>query len=334
MKNIKLFLAALFAVAIAAPAFAQSRDPHANEQRADNKAAVSAAIERAAVKAARDHRASLCPKCHKAYTIDEKYHGVKHECDAKAKTADKKACTCCACGEEITSAGQHCPAAGYTSLCSASAEQNRQTAPCDTQTVCPKCHKAYTIDEKYHGVQHECSGGNGGEPETGWYFVEIATPASTSPNGGEPETEFFCVHASEASAAEGGEPQAPFFCEVDVDALYRAEELLQADRDAHDGYAVHTLEYYYEQTAGKAPAKNDQKTAKLKKAKTEYCIYCGEAILKDGQVCTAQGYGCRCTTSCPDCGQNLRDPRHTINGEHRCKFKTRIKVAPIKKPAK
>lgn len=258
MKNIKLFLAALFAVAIAAPAFAQSRDPHANEQRADNKAAVSAAIERAAVKAARDHRASLCPKC----------------------------------------------------------------------------HKAYTIDEKYHGVQHECSGGNGGEPETGWYFVEIATPASTSPNGGEPETEFFCVHASEASAAEGGEPQAPFFCEVDVDALYRAEELLQADRDAHDGYAVHTLEYYYEQTAGKAPAKNDQKTAKLKKAKTEYCIYCGEAILKDGQVCTAQGYGCRCTTSCPDCGQNLRDPRHTINGEHRCKFKTRIKVAPIKKPAK
>lgn len=434
MKRIKWMLAALLAVAIAAPAFAQSRDPHANEKWADNKAAVSAAIERAAVKAQQARRtnpyfkggdphnaanyekcrwcgepltdenlsrrcpadpdvhclpapksdakahtcyrcgksfragqhcsaadytalcanspeqerqlneaaaeraaaaekASTCPKCGEAYDIDVLYHGMEHHCAAEE---DNQANTpvCVRCGEEITSAGQHCPAAGYTSLCSASAEQNRQTAPCDTQTVCPKCHKAYTIDEKYHGVQHECSGGNGGEPETGWYFVEIATPASTSPNGGEPETEFFCVHASEASAAEGGEPQAPFFCEVDVDALYRAEELLQADRDAHDGYAVHTLEYYYEQTAGKAPAKNDQKTAKLKKAKTEYCIYCGEAILKDGQVCTAQGYGCRCTTSCPDCGQNLRDPRHTINGEHRCKFKTRIKVAPIKKPAK
>ena len=53
MKCIKWMLAALLAVAITAPAFAQSRDPHANEKWADNKAAVSAAIERAAVKPSR-----------------------------------------------------------------------------------------------------------------------------------------------------------------------------------------------------------------------------------------------------------------------------------------
>jgi hypothetical protein len=50
MKRIKWMLAVLLAVAITAPAFAQSRDPHANEKWADNKAAVSAAIEPRAVK--------------------------------------------------------------------------------------------------------------------------------------------------------------------------------------------------------------------------------------------------------------------------------------------
>ena len=38
---------------------------------------------------------------------------------------------------------------------------------------------------------------------------------------------------------------APAHPQKDPGLLIRAEELLQQDRDAHDGYAVHTLEYYY-----------------------------------------------------------------------------------------
>ena len=103
--------------------------------------------------------------------------------------------------------------------------------------------------------------------------------------------------------------------------LHQAEALLQKDREEHGGYAKHTLDYYYkvvsEQGAKAAPAK-----------KTEYCIYCGNPIVKDYQKCPAQELA-PCRSTCPDCGKDLNNPKHLINGEHRCRFKTRITpVAP------
>ena len=92
---------------------------------------------------------AVCPKCGKALSIDERYHGVKHECKAAGHV-------CAACGEEIHSAGQHCAATGYTTLCSASNEEPAAQNVQEDSAVCPKCSKALSIAERYHGVKHEC----------------------------------------------------------------------------------------------------------------------------------------------------------------------------------
>ena len=92
---------------------------------------------------------AVCPKCGKALSIDERYHGVKHECKAAGHV-------CAACGEEIHSAGQHCAATGYTTLCSASNEEPAAQNVQEDSAVCPKCGKALSIDERYHGVKHAC----------------------------------------------------------------------------------------------------------------------------------------------------------------------------------
>ena len=50
----------------------------------------------------------VCPKCGKAYTIDEKYHGAKHVC----KTAQKDTVEYCIyCGEPIVENNQKCTVA-------------------------------------------------------------------------------------------------------------------------------------------------------------------------------------------------------------------------------
>ncbi len=92
---------------------------------------------------------SICPKCGKALSIDERYHGVEHHCQAAAPV-------CAACGEEIHSAGQHCAATGYTTLCSSSKAEPAAQKVQEDSSVCPKCGKALSIDERYHGVEHHC----------------------------------------------------------------------------------------------------------------------------------------------------------------------------------
>ena len=195
---------------------------------------------------------SVCPTCGHVYTIDEKYHGVEHVCPAQ-----KKAEVCAACGEKIVESHQHCKATGYTGLCSAAKAKPTAAKEDGTTASCPRCHQPYTIDELYHGDKHTCptaktsNGPTGGEPECGVIFIESSEPAvQYGPNGGEPETNFFMVVAEDENASvgpTGGEPQGPMYQEVDEGALYRAEELLQADRDAHGGKPQHNLEYYYKQ---------------------------------------------------------------------------------------
>ncbi|MGN0017236.1 MAG: hypothetical protein ACI37O_07870 [Candidatus Avelusimicrobium sp.] len=237
---------------------------------------------------------SVCPTCGHVYSVDEKYHGVKHVCPAQKKAevcatcgnpitdlsqrcpsdpdihcmpaieSDAEAHTCYRCGKSFQE-GQHCSAAGYNALCANSPEQERQLEQAEKERReaaekarhCPKCGEEYDIDVLYHGVQHTCpaaktyNGPTGGEPECGVIFIESSEPAKQyGPTGGEPETNFFAVTAEAENASvgpTGGEPQGPMYQEVDVGAMYRAEELLQADRDAHNGNPKHNLEYYYKQ---------------------------------------------------------------------------------------
>ena len=221
--KITKWITAVFAVAVLmSPAFAQYQDPHFKEYWKEGKH-LSTAIERAAIKAAQEHKSSVCSQCGEAYTIDEKYHGLKHECAATNKNVAKNA-VCCRCGEEIKP-GQHCAAAGYIALCTASEPNTAAPEVHAVADCCPQCGKAYTIDEKYHGLKHEC-------------------------------------------AKQQEEPR--------------------------------------------------------------YCIYCGELIKNSNQKCAASKR-IVCTTSCPDCGANLRDSKNlSPDGVHHCRFKTRIKPAAPK----
>ena len=167
---------------------------------------------------------ACCPKCHKPYTIDERYHGVQHHCDSTNQSVAKP--VCCRCGQEIHPY-QHCSATDYTDLCTPQ-EQSSDSSDSKTQMIpcCPDCLKAYTIDEQFHGKKHKC------------------------------------------------------------------------------------------------PAK--KKTAKRAK---DYCIYCGEEIVQSNQHCSS-GKETFCTVRCPECALDLRNPDNlTPNGVHYCKFKFTIKPA-------
>lgn len=227
-------------------------DPHQHCKATGSTGLCSTATAPVAKTGTEEETPSVCPTCGHVYTIDEKYHGVEHVCPAQ-----KQAEVCAACGEKIVESHQHCKATGYTGLCSA-AKAKPAAAKADATTAsCPRCHQPYTIDELYHGDKHTCptaktyNGPTGGEPECGVIFIESSEPAEYhGPTGGEPETNFFVVTVEDENASvgpTGGEPQGPMYQEVDEGALYRAEELLQADRDAHGGKPKHNLEYYYKQ---------------------------------------------------------------------------------------
>lgn len=227
-------------------------DPHQHCKATGSTGLCSTATAPVAKTGTEEEAPSACPICGQAYSVDEKYHGVEHVCPAQ-----KQAEVCAACGEKIVESHQHCKATGYTGLCSA-AKAKPAAAKADATTAsCPRCHQPYTIDELYHGDKHTCptaktyNGPTGGEPECGVIFIESSEPAEYhGPTGGEPETNFFVVTVEDENASvgpTGGEPQGPMYQEVDEGALYRAEELLQADRDAHGGKPKHNLEYYYKQ---------------------------------------------------------------------------------------
>ena len=80
--------------------------------------------------------------------------------EARQKAAKKSAeqssgNTCAACGEEVRP-GQHCSATGYNTMCSSSKEEPSANNTRQDSGVCPKCGKALSIDERYHGVEHKC----------------------------------------------------------------------------------------------------------------------------------------------------------------------------------
>lgn len=120
-------------------------------------------------------------------------------------------------------------------------------------------------------------------------------------------------------------------------AARQAEKVHHAEKSCV-GYQTPHYIYPPKQTAQKpvqntipADVKADAKTLKH----AQYCIHCGQPILKANQTCTASEYKTSCTTRCPDCGRDLRDPKNVgADGIHRCIGKMQIKVAEKAKPAK
>lgn len=84
-----------------------------------------------------------------------------------------------------------------------------------------------------------------------------------------------------------------------------------------------------------APAQNAAENSAQTPAEehAHHCIYCGEEITRDFQACQSPDrLSPYCTTHCPECGKDLRDPKNIgPDGTHHCRGKLTIKVTPVKK---
>lgn len=155
---------------------------------------------------------------------------------------------------------------------------------------CFRCGRALTEETRNSKCPADCdvyctsiSGqANGNEPECGPIYIEVS---SKQAQGGGTDPEFFVVNSCDREIGpNGGDPSGNYYEEVDPGLLYKAEELLQQDRDAHNGYAQHSLEYYYQKVSGKG-----QNNAVR-------CVRCDEEV-GPGRHCSATGYTTLCTAS-------------------------------------
>ena len=115
--------------------------------------------------------------------------------------------------------------------------------------------------------------------------------------------------------------------ELDPILLEQAEELLQADREAHGGYARHSLEFYYLELK-EAQAENAAADQNAQAAQKHYCIYCGEEIDRDNKPCPQSNGLQTCRSTCPECGEDLNTTKNLVNNIHRCKFKGKYTIHP------
>ena len=115
--------------------------------------------------------------------------------------------------------------------------------------------------------------------------------------------------------------------ELDPILLEQAEELLQADREAHGGYARHSLEFYYLELK-EAQEENAAADQNAQAAQKHYCIYCGEEIDRDNKPCPQSNGLQTCRSTCPECGEDLNNPTNLVNNIHRCKFKGEYPIHP------
>lgn len=115
--------------------------------------------------------------------------------------------------------------------------------------------------------------------------------------------------------------------ELDPILLEQAEELLQADREAHGGYARHSLEFYYSELK-EAQAENAAADQNAQAAQKHYCIYCGEEIDRDNKPCPQSNGLQTCRSTCPECGEDLNTTKNLVNNIHRCKFKGEYTIHP------
>ncbi len=331
MKRIKWMLAVLLAVAITAPAFAQSRDPHANEKWGDNKAAVSAAIERAAVKAQQARRTNpyfkggdphnaanyeKCRWCGEPLTDENLSRRCPADPDVHclpAPKSDAKAHTCYRCGKSFR-AGQHCSAADYTALCANSPEQERQlneaaaerAAAAEKASTCPKCGEAYDIDVLYHGMEHHCA-------------AEEDNQANTP----------VCVRCGEKIISAGQHCSAIEYVGLctPVRETPRTQPVSDTNAVCPKCGKAYSIDERYHGEEHQCDVKTD------KKATAPVCVRCGEKIISAGQHCSAIGSVGLCTpvreaprtqpasdtnAVCPKCGKAYSIDERYHGVEHQC----------------
>jgi len=165
---------------------------------------------------------------------------------------------CTACGEEITASHQHCSATDYTGLCTAAPAQKGADAP-----VCAACGEEIT-DSYQHCSAADYTGLCSASPKRPQTDKSASVEPSACPRCGQAYTIDEKYHGQTHHCQFLGdreEPQPATFENPDI--IYQAEELLQADRDAHGGNAVHSLEYYYQLlTAKQAQGMKEGKPAR------------------------------------------------------------------------
>ena len=333
MNKIKWMVIALLAVCVSAPAFAQTaaqiKFTKALEQQAAKaarkhnqaQAAVCAycgekiryiyqhcsaqgsvglcSTEKAAPQAdTASAPAENCPICGEKLTIDERFHGAKHVCP---EVKPGPGGVCFYCKQSIETTHQHCPAQGSVGLCSDTEIKTQTEATAAPEECCPICGERLTVDERFHGVKHVCPEVKPGPNGVCFYCKQsIETTHQHCPAQGSVglcSTEEIKMQADTASAPTENCP----LC---------GEKLTVDER-------FHGVKHVCKKTESKI--KN-------------YCIYCGEKIVKQGQRCNPSKTAPLCTVSCPECGANLRDPKNLCkDGVHHCKFKLLIHPAPMRK---
>ena len=207
---------------------------------------------------------------------EEKLENVLQKRVLKARRV-AKAVKCRWCGEAVVE-GRKCPADPDVYCMPApktvKAKKARKAAqPAKQAARCPNCLEEYSIDVLYYGIRHKCKDNcRSGEPEAGFYWVESAASDQQDACDGEPHSNLVSVSVAE-EAGPHGEPEMPGLKELDLLIANKAEILLQKDRDANNGRAKHTFEYYYNQVAQQS-------------AQAEKCRRCGEPVV-EGRRCSA-----------------------------------------------
>ena len=259
MKSVKWMLAALLAVTVCTPLMAQNnKDLGAKLQR------------QIQVQQKKHHQAAKCRWCGNQITDLSRRCPADPDvyCTPEPNPSNE---TCYRCGQKFTR-GQKCPETQYYRFCAANyhqvdaiqREQNfvskedradkkaakkaqKQQQTRDESRYCPKCGEEYDIDVLYHGVQHCC---------------DVT----------ENEVQQQRTQEQQALCTEKPSEMVPGL-------VHRAEALLQKDRDDHNGYSEHTLEYYYQKVSMEYNTVTTSKTA-------EKCRWCGKDITNASVRCS------------------------------------------------
>ena len=148
--NIKKMTIGLLAVLLTVPAFAQTQQDSIRNNFIKRKAP-SVTVKQAKLAHALQMAVLMALFSNEGFKKETKSPYVKSLYKKDSLP------TCVYCGEQFNPAlHEHCSATGNTGLHSASAPQNGNEGSAAPASVCPKCHQTLSIDERFHGVPHNC----------------------------------------------------------------------------------------------------------------------------------------------------------------------------------
>ena len=170
---------------------------------------------------------------------------------------------CAYCGEEITERYQHCSAQGYAGICSPTKNDCKAPKSSAPASHCPKCGEELTIDERYHGATHICKNNTSKE-----------VPCSV------------CAYCGKKITAPGQHCSAKGYVGL------CSEEKTQAKQPSSSWAPTHCDKCGEELTIDERHHGAEHHCNSAAEQQTQYCIYCGEEIKTEDQVCT-EGGKCR-----------------------------------------